>query len=75
MPVEDILARIRANGNITAEDALEVRRSVYSDDGTINPLEIEGLFVIDEAAQTADPAWSALFVEAGTDFIVRQERP
>ena len=75
MPSSDILARVRATGKVTADDALEARRVVYANDGTIDSHEIEALFAIDEAAREADPAWSMLLVEAGTDYIVRQQKP
>ena len=75
MPVGDILARARATGNVSAEDTLEATRAVYGNDGTIDPREIEGLFAIDEVAANAVPQWRALLVEAGTDFIVRQQKP
>ena len=51
-----------------------MRRAVYQD-GTIDPAELETLFVLDEAAERRDPEWSAFFVEAVTDFIVNQEEP
>lgn len=75
MPVGDILARVRATGKVSAEDTLDARRAVYGDDGSIDPAEIDGLFAIDEAADNSDPQWRALLVEAGTDFIVRQQEP
>ena len=75
MPVSDILARVRSTGIITTEDALEARRAVYGNDGTIDSGEIEGLFAVDEAAKTFVPAWSTLLVEAGTDYIVHQQVP
>lgn len=75
MPVGDILASVRATGKVTAADALAARGSVYSDDGAIDAQEIDGLFSIDEAAGSADPAWGALFVEASTDFFVHQQKP
>jgi hypothetical protein len=75
MPVSEVLAHVKATGKVTAEDALAARRAVYGNDGAIDPQEIEGLFAVDEAAATADPAWSKLLVEAGTDYIVHQQQP
>jgi hypothetical protein len=75
MPTSEILARVQSSGRVSAEDALAARRIVYRDDGAIDPNEIEMLFRIDEAAKTADPSWSALIVEAGTDYIVNQKEP
>lgn len=78
MPVGDILASVSATGKVTAANALAARRTIYGNDDTIDPYEIEGLFAIDEAAKAADaadPEWSALLVEAGTDFVVHQQDP
>ncbi|MEM7567355.1 MAG: hypothetical protein AAF321_09005 [Pseudomonadota bacterium] len=70
----DILAAV-ADRTITEADVLAARRLVYGDDGAIDAREIEALFAIDEAAATGCQAWSDLFVEAGVDFLVRQEHP
>jgi hypothetical protein len=75
MSAADVLARVMKTRKVTLDDALEARRAVYGDDGAIDASEIETLFRIDEAADDADPAWSMLLVEAGTDFIVHQQRP
>ena len=75
MGSEDVLRRVQRSGRISADEALEMRRAVYGDDGRIDPHEIEALFAIDEAATTADPAWSALLTEGGVDFVVHQMEP
>jgi len=75
MSTSEILARVQSSGNVTADDALDARRAVYGGDGAIDPSEIDMLFRINEAAKTSDPAWKALFVEAGTDYIVNQQEP
>jgi hypothetical protein len=75
MPVSETVARVKSTGKVTAVDILAARRAVYGNDGAIDPHEIEGLFAVDEAAREADPAWSMLLVEAGTDYIVHQQQP
>ena len=75
MPISDVLARVASTGKVMPEDALAARRAVYGDDGAIASHEIEALFRIDEAVSPSDPAWSALIVEAGADFLVHQQRP
>jgi hypothetical protein len=75
MTTSEILARVKSRGTVSADDAMAARRAVYGDDGAINPNEIEMLFRIDEAAETSDAAWSALLVEAGTDYDVHQREP
>jgi len=75
MATADMLARVRASGEISAADALEMRRTVYGSDGEISRLELEAMFRVDEAARSADPAWSMLLSEATVDYIVHQEEP
>ncbi len=70
----DIITHVTASKHVTAEDATAMRRAVYQD-GKIDASELETLFVLDETAERRDPEWSALFVEAVTDFIVNQEEP
>ncbi len=70
----DIMTHVTASKHVTAEDAEAMRRAVYQD-GKIDASELETLFVLDEAAERRDPEWSALFVEAVSDFIVNQEEP
>jgi hypothetical protein len=75
MSAEDVLARIRKTGTITADDALEARKSVYGGDSRIEPGEIETLFRMDEAAKSSDRTWTELLDEAGADYLVHQEPP
>jgi hypothetical protein len=70
----DIMTHVTASKHLTAEAAKAMRRAVYQD-STIDPAELETLFVLDEAAERRDPEWSTFFVEAVTDFIVNQEEP
>jgi hypothetical protein len=75
MSASEVLARARKTRTVTAEDALAARRAVYGSDAAIDPAEIEVFFAIDEAAETADPAWGMLLAEAGADFLVHQQEP
>ena len=75
MSMNDVLVRVRTAKRITADDAMNVRRVVYGNDGAIRPDEMDMMFAIDEAAGRVDPAWTTLLVEAGTDFLVHQQAP
>lgn len=68
------LEAVRRRGRITAEDAQRLRARVYGA-LAITPEEAELLIRADEAAPERDPAWTALFLEALTDFLVRQQSP
>ncbi len=66
--------QIIKRGSIKDEDVLAWRRAFY-DDGVISPEEAETLFAIHKAAPVQDPSWAEFFVEAITDFLVRQAEP
>ena len=70
----DVVADVLASKKITAEDVRALRRSLYND-GVAEAGEVERLFAMDEAATKTDPAWTELFIEAVTDFIVEQVEP
>ena len=74
MLMSDMLARVAASRHLTNEDALEMRRRVYSD-GAVNADEVESLFALDETAERHDTAWTVLFTEALTDYLVHQQTP
>jgi hypothetical protein len=74
MPTKDILAEIAATGRLSAEHALATRRVVYQD-GAINPVELDAIFALDEAARDRAPEWASFFVEAVTDYVVVQAEP
>ncbi len=69
-----LLQRIAGARRITAEDALDIRRVLFGE-MEITPIEAEALIALDEAALERSPEWSMLFVEALTDFLVRQRQP
>ena len=70
----NVLAEVLATRKITAAQVREIRAALYND-GVSEAGEVERLFAMDEAATEADPAWSELFVEAVTDYIVNQVEP
>jgi hypothetical protein len=74
MPNSDILTDIQASKRISADHVSQLRRSLYND-GVAEAGEVERLFAMDEAAESADPAWCELFTEAVTDFLVEQQQP
>lgn len=72
--MSDAVAEVLASKKITAEMVRALRGSLYND-GVAEAGEVERLFTMDEAATEADPAWTELFVEAVTDYIVEQVHP
>lgn len=70
LPVDEILAR----GSIKDIDIARFRRVLY-DDGVISSEEAELLFRMNGGCALKDAAWSELFIESITDYIVFQELP
>lgn len=70
LPVQEILSR----GSIKDADIARFRR-VFYEDGVISADEAELLFRINTECALKPAAWSELFVEGLTDFIVFQEQP
>ncbi len=68
----DTFSRARRVG---ADDVLALRRAIYGDDGMISAREAEALIALDEAVADGCGEWKALFLEALTDFVVRQQQP
>ena len=69
-----LIANLAAAKAVTPPDVLALRRLIYSD-GAIAPQEAEGLIALDEAAAARCAEWDELFVEALTDYVVRQQAP
>lgn len=74
MQFRDIAARAAADGVITADEILELRRAGWSD-GLISPEEAESIFAAND--QIAEPTreWTDFFVEALGEFIVNTLEP
>lgn len=68
--VEEIMSR----GNIRDGDVARLRRAFY-DDGDISAAEADALFEIHRACNVKDESWADFFVEAVTDYVVRQAEP
>jgi hypothetical protein len=68
--VEEIICR----GSIKDSDVSRLSRSL-SEDGTIEQHEAEQLLAINKACPVQGPAWRDFFVDAITDYLVRQLEP
>lgn len=63
-----------ADGCIKNVDVIRLRAAMY-DDGILSPQEAETLFRLNDRCRVQDPAWPSFFVEAITDFIVKETPP
>ncbi len=70
-----LISELQGRETLTADDALAVRRVIFGGDVEVTPEEAEALVAINEAADQKAPEWRQLFVEALTDFVVRQQQP
>lgn len=59
---------------VSADDVRLFRRAVFSD-AKICRQEAESLFAVNDGLKKADPAWYEFFVEAQSDYLVRQADP
>ncbi|MGA0599914.1 hypothetical protein ACO2Q3_04335 [Caulobacter sp. KR2-114] len=66
--------RLTAAGTITPADVVGLRQAIYPD-MTVGPDEAEALVDLDRALATRCREWNDLFIEALTDFVVRQQAP
>ena len=64
-----LIEKLAADGRVTAEEALNVRRAVFPD-GAVSRGEAEALFALNERIGGDDPAWDACFVEAVSDHLM-----
>lgn len=74
MTLTDLCNGVLARGVVRAEDVLALRREVFGEI-TVTPAEVEALFRIDEGTEKRVPEWRAFFLEATTDWLVRQQEP
>jgi hypothetical protein len=70
----DLLNELVGKDRLTAEDALSLRASIYPD-MRVSTEEAEALFRLNDGAQSVAPEWRSLFLEALTDYVVRQQDP
>ncbi|WDI33023.1 hypothetical protein PUV54_07410 [Hyphococcus flavus] len=68
------LAAIGADGFVSADEVLFMRRTVFSD-GVVSPEELDALFDLGDRAQDGDAEWFQFFAEAAADFYLREEEP
>lgn len=68
------ISQIGADGYVTAEEVIALRRSVFKD-GVVSPTELDALFALGERAPEGDREWTQFFEEAAADFYLREEEP
>jgi hypothetical protein len=69
-----LVDQLAADGRVSAEEALQVRRAVFPD-GTVSRGEAEALFHLNERVVGDDPAWNACFIEAIGDHLTLATEP
>ena len=73
-PLATRLAAIGADGFVSADEVLFMRRTVFAD-GVVSHNELDALFDLGDRAQDGDPEWFQFFAEAAADFYLREEEP
>lgn len=74
MEFGNLAADAAADGTISAEEILELRKSGWAD-GAIGPDEAEALFAANDGCTAPSAEWCDFFVEALTQFIVQTVPP
>ena len=69
-----VARRVATSGKIEAADIAELRRAIYND-GVVSRAQGEALFEIERVRTAHSDAWSELFVEALSDYAIKQEPP
>ena len=72
--LDQVASRVAQCGEVKADDIVELRRAIYQD-GAVSRAECAALFAIERTRTAHSDAWSDLFVEALTDYAIRQEPP
>ncbi len=72
--LETRLAAIGADGFVSADEVLFLRRTVFAD-GVVSADELDALFDLGDRAQDGDAEWFQFFAEAAADFYLREEEP
>ena len=73
-PLETRLAAIGADGYVTADEVLFLRRSVFAN-GVVCERELDAIFALGDRAPDGDLEWPQFFAEAVADFYLREEEP
>jgi len=71
---ETRIAAIGADGYVTADEVLFLRRSVFTD-GVGTADELVSLFALSARAPEGDPEWLQFFSEAAADYYLYEEEP
>lgn len=71
--LEALVEAAAADGRVSAEEALAVRRAVFPD-GAVCAAEAGALFDLAARVGESDPAWGAAFVEAIGDHVLGPDR-
>lgn len=74
MHFREIAEQAAADGAISAEDILALRRASW-DNGTISMEEADAIFMVNDRIGEHSPEWSDFFVEAIGEFIVNGIEP
>lgn len=74
MHFRDLAQQAAADGVITPEEILSLRRAGWGD-GRILPEEAEAIFIINDRVSEKSPEWSDFFVEALGEFVVNGTEP
>jgi hypothetical protein len=74
MYFRDLAAQTAADGTISPEEILILRRAGWSD-GTIDADEAEAIFAVNDRIREPTPEWNDFFVEALSEFIVNGAEP
>ena len=69
-----VAGSIALSGKVEPADVVALRQAIFAD-GVVSRTEAEALFAIERTRAAPNDAWSALFVEAVTDYALRQESP
>ena len=72
--LETKTAAIGADGYVTADEVLFLRRSVFAD-GIVSKKELDAIFALADRAPDGDAEWQQFFGEAVADFYLREEDP
>jgi hypothetical protein len=75
MTLSQALAALDGKAELTADDALALRQVIFASDQAVGAREAEALFTLNANAGAVSQAWHDLFIEAITDFVVRQQTP
>ncbi len=75
MSLSKALGQLDGKSELTAGDAMALRQIVYGGDQCVSQAEAEALFRLNADAGTHSQEWRQFFVEAMTDYVVRQAKP